>query len=87
MDKFPEAFARFEQKTKTKDYNDYEHLRRQFIDWGKNNWKGTPKQRKALDRELEKKQLVTKIEVVTYKKHPHKAVIRRDSKGRFAKKE
>lgn len=86
MDKFPEAFKRFEEKVNTKDFNDYTKLRNAFTNWARKKWMDTPKQEKALDRELEKKQFIAKIQIVTYKKYPHKAVVRRDRFGRFTKK-
>lgn len=53
MDRFPEAFERFERVVEIGRFRSYFELALAFQSWAGRNWKGTAKQWKALDRESE----------------------------------
>jgi hypothetical protein len=53
MDRFPEAFERFESDVDVDRFQSYFELALAFQSWAGRNWKGTAKQWEALDRESE----------------------------------
>jgi len=53
MDRFPEAFERFEMVVDVDTFRSYFELTLDFQSWVGLNWKGTAKQWKELDREAE----------------------------------
>ena len=48
MDKFPEAFERFEEDVDVREIRSFRELRLAFSFWAGRNWKDTPRQIKAL---------------------------------------
>lgn len=48
MDKFPEAFQRFEQNVNTDEIRSFNELRMVFGHWAGSKWKETPRQIQAL---------------------------------------
>ncbi len=55
MDKFPEAYARYEDSVDTSGLKTFNQLMNSFSSWGGKRWAGTPKQIKALGIEAKKK--------------------------------
>jgi hypothetical protein len=53
MDRFPEAFERFESDVDVGRFRTYFELALAFQSWASRNWKGTTKQWDAFDREAE----------------------------------
>ena len=53
MDKFPEAFRRFENDVDISKFESYHQFTTAFRWWGGQRWKGTDKQWRALNREAE----------------------------------
>ena len=53
MDKFPEAFRRFENDVDISRFESYHQFTIAFRWWGGQGWKGTVKQWRALNREAE----------------------------------
>jgi hypothetical protein len=53
MDKFPEAFRRFENDVDISKFESYHQFITAFRWWGGQRWKGTAKQWRALNREAE----------------------------------
>ena len=53
MDKFPEAFERFENDVDVGRFRSYFELALAFQSWAGRNWKGSAKQWEAFDREAE----------------------------------
>ena len=53
MDKFPEAFRRFERVVNVDRFRSYFELALAFQSWAGRNWKGSAKQWEAFDREAE----------------------------------
>jgi len=51
MDKFPEAFRRFEGDVDVGRFESYHQLTLAFQSWAGQRWKGTTRQYDALDRE------------------------------------
>lgn len=51
MDKFPEAFRRFEKTVNVGKIDTFKQLRMAFASWAGRTWKGSPKQIDALERE------------------------------------
>ena len=53
MDKFPEAFRRFENDVDISRFESYHQITTAFRWWGGQRWKGTAKQWQALNKEAE----------------------------------
>jgi hypothetical protein len=53
MDRFPEAFRRFESDVDVGRFESYHQLTLAFRWWAGERWKGTPRQWEALTREAE----------------------------------
>lgn len=51
MDKFPEAFERFERTHNTKDIKSFDELRMAFDSWAGDRWRDSPRQLRALAHE------------------------------------
>lgn len=51
MDKFPEAFERFEKDVNVNKIESFKQLELEFESWSGKKWKGTSKQVRALERE------------------------------------
>ncbi len=54
MDRFPEAFRRFENDVDISRFESYHQLTLSFRWWGGEKWKGTAKQWEALNREAKR---------------------------------
>ena len=55
MDKFPEAFSRFERVVDTRRVRSFSQLELAFMYWSGENWRGTKRQHEALKIEAEKR--------------------------------
>jgi hypothetical protein len=55
MDRFPEAFERYESDVDIGKFESYQQLSLSFRWWAGQNWKGTPKQWEAFNREAEER--------------------------------
>jgi hypothetical protein len=55
LDKFPEAFRRFEKDVDTRNIRRFQELRLSFSFWAGRNWKDTRKQNEALRIEARKR--------------------------------
>jgi hypothetical protein len=87
MDKFPEAFDRFERDVDIDNIKTYPQLLRSFSYWAGENWKGTNKQLRALGVEAEKtgiKPILPKTYVIHGKR---RVVYRSASTGHFTTRE
>lgn len=62
MNKFPEAFERFEKVVDTRHIPSFQHLRMAFRSWAGQNWKGTTKQMTALKVEALKRGIPIPVE-------------------------
>ena len=97
MDKFPEAFKRFEQVVDTRRIDSFSQLRLEFGLWAGRRWKDTSKQRYALAREAQEQGIpvsladlrrgreISPIRVRTwsFQRTGRTVHVLRDSKGRF----
>jgi hypothetical protein len=57
MDKFPEAFDRFESQVDLGSFDSYRELVVAFQWWSGKRWKGTYNQRRALKRQVKERRL------------------------------
>lgn len=71
MDKFPEAYRRFEQAVNTKGVKEFAQIELMFSGWAGKKWRPTQKQSLALAREADKRNIknVTVTEWVVKSKH------------------
>ena len=82
MDKFPEAFERFERVVDVDRIRSFDHLLVSFSHWAGRNWKGTRKQVEALRREAVKRDIPVPREVVSRRvsREPHFRVEKAEAK-------
>jgi hypothetical protein len=69
MDKFPEAFSRFEEVVNIDEMGNIYQLQSAFSQWAGHRWKGSSKQKYALAREAEKHDITVPL---SYFRMPHK---------------
>lgn len=60
LDKFPEAFSRFEKTMHVEKVEDFRQLEMMFAEWAGSKWKPTSRQTEALRREAEKHGIVSR---------------------------
>jgi hypothetical protein len=83
LDKFPEAFRRFERQVRdVDDIRDYQELKLQFMKWAGERWKETPKQTTALAIEARKKGIPL-ISVRTREWRGEIVLVRGKAQGRY----
>lgn len=68
MDKFPEAFRRFERVVDTHSIHSFMELEMAFGSWAGRNWHGTHKQIEALKVEAWKRGIIPREHVSTRKR-------------------
>ncbi len=66
MDRFPEAFARFEEVVKVEKIKSFQELLTSFALWAGKKWKNTPLQRKALEIEAVRLGLLPPVPLEKY---------------------
>lgn len=67
MDRFPEAFSRYEEKVEVSDKWTFQKLLTSFREWGKDKWKDSRPQKRALAVEAEVRGIKPKEEIeITY---------------------
>jgi hypothetical protein len=54
MDKFPQAFRRFEKTVNVDKIDTFKQLAMAFASWAGRTWKGSPKQIDALEKEAQR---------------------------------
>jgi len=85
LDKFPEAFGRFESVVNIDEIKDFGELKASFSLWAGEHWKGSPPQNQALKNEAHKLRIPTwrsEIFIVS----GHSRMVHRDLvSGRFTK--
>jgi hypothetical protein len=62
LDKFPEAFRRFEQVVDTDKFRTYQQLKLTFESWAGRNWQDTYRQNEALKVEARKHGIPIRVE-------------------------
>lgn len=87
VDKFPEAFKRFERQIDISNVKTLFELRQKFKEWALDKWIGSTRQQEALRIEAEKRGIETKEKIrrdIILRRGKF-IQIYRDTKGRFAK--